>query len=1561
MASIEELIQQRLRAKAGTRRAIGRADRGQPLPLSAGQQQMWFLHRFDPASSAYLMSWVLRVHGPLDAEGLRWAWEKVVHRHEILRTRYAGDDQPAQIVDPPGRFELRVIDLAGEPANRREQRARRIAERERKRPFDLTEQHPVRVTLIVVDPEQHLVVVTIHHIACDGPSYPRIAAELGAYYAEHVTGRPARLPDVDLQYADFAAWELSRRTDGGLRGHLDYWRQALAGVTELPLPTDRPRPARPSARGGAVDVAIKPETSERLRALAAEHRASPYMAMLAAFHGTLGHLSGSGDVAVGVPVSARTVPQLDDLVGYLVNTVVVRSRQAEEHTFADLLRQVRDRFLDAFDHRAAPFKWVVDELHPVRAAGLSPLFRAGFDMDPADPGAFQLEGLRVEQLGLSDSPAAKFDLTLHVEEWFDNRLFARLEYAAAVIDEPTAQAWAGYCEALLDAVAREPHEPLGRIRERLAAQGRLPAPAGAALTAQSGAVAEPVVVGAPAAELIDRIRRIWCTVLDISDLDTTDNFFDVGGDSLRAVALAGRLREDGLDVSAADIFAHQTIEELAEACAGQPGTTVPPVSVAPFALLSTEDRAALPPDVEDAYPLAATQLGMIIELRARPDVNTYQDSTSYLIRDGAKFDAGALQRAAQLVVDRHEVLRTTFDLNSYSVPLQLVHSAATITVGVTDHGTLGPAGWRSRLEEYAASERRSPIDLAYAPLIRVHAHTAEDRPEWWITITECHPILEGWSFHTMLMEILTAYREIHSGRRPGPPEPVAFRYADYVAAEAAARHSEEHRAYWRSVVQGRVDASLPTAWQDGRDTPRDRYQHLVYFRDLDADLRRLATETRTSMKAVLLAAHLKVMSMVFGSADFFTGLVCDARPEVPGADRVLGMYLNTVPFAMPAGARSWAELVRAVYDDLTAMWPHRFYPMHLVQQELGGSGRLLDVFFNYLDFHQVDGKLIDEEQTYNDNDNEFALHVFTLPGILKLNTTNHRLSREAAVRLASLYRTVLEEMSIDPDADPGSACLPPAERARVCAPVHNGAAGPEPAGVLESFARVVRDQPDSPAVRCDGQSLTYRQLDTSVDATAQQLRDRGVGPGHLVAVAPRRALDTLATLLAIWKAGAAWALVEPPPLTVDLAQAATAGVACVISGAAFTHRALAYALETACGGLDALGAGPEPGTSWVCAAPLASIEALTALLLPLTRGGAAVITAAELPDALPELRDLIAAGEVTHLRSTGLVAERVLDGGLPAGITAIVSGDQPAARPAGPGRWIPAIEVGALPGWVALDGRPLPGVGVRVVDDERQPVPTGVAGELCLSGAGLAEHCHADPAGTAERFVPDPTGSAGSRLYRTGLLARFLDDGTLEQLGPVEQRARVDGHRTEPYRTRELLDAQPAIVDSYVVGQADPARGRHRLVGHVRTVADVPFDADRIRKALAESRTPRHLIPDVLIQVDSWPMTNAGIVDLDRLPELPDVTGGAAAEERPWDDEFENLLRDMLASVSYAGDITPDASLADSGLTSFATVGLLVALEQTYGITIPDDVPFADMFRTPRSLWEMVEALRNAG
>ncbi|MFC9291417.1 condensation domain-containing protein, partial [Streptomyces sp. NPDC057052] len=448
-------------ARAQQPRTIEWADRAGPLPLSSGQQQMWLLHQLAPASRAYLMTWTLRVTGPLHAEGLRRSWERLADRHEILRTRYQRfGDTPRQIIDPPGPFALRVVDLAEEPAARREERAGQIADWERSRPFDLTVQQPLRVTLIRVGAELHLMVVNIHHIACDEDSYRIIAAELEALYAAETSGTPSALGEPHVQYADFAAWEASRDADAALGRHLDHWRKALSGVRDLPLPLDRPRPVRPDRRGGLVEMAIAPGTAADVLGLASAHRATPFMVLLAAYHVMLARLTGVEDVTVGVPVSTRT-PDFDGLLGYTVNTVAVRSQCTVGLTFTDVVARVRESVLDAFDHRFVPFERVVDMVNPARGLDGNPLFQAAFDMeDAAGDGGFRLPGLLVERLEGEAAPDAKFDLTLHTAVDADGRLHARLEYAAAVLDEKTVRVWAEEWEALLATLVSRPDEPI---------------------------------------------------------------------------------------------------------------------------------------------------------------------------------------------------------------------------------------------------------------------------------------------------------------------------------------------------------------------------------------------------------------------------------------------------------------------------------------------------------------------------------------------------------------------------------------------------------------------------------------------------------------------------------------------------------------------------------------------------------------------------------------------------------------------------------------------------------------------------------------------------------------------------------------------------------------------------------------------------------------------------------------------------------------------------------------------------------------------------------------------
>lgn len=1426
-------------------------------PPSSSQEQMWLLNQVAQTSQAYLMTWTYRLRGRLDVEALFAAWSRIVERHEVLRTRYRQEDAALhQIVDPPGPVDCRLISPTDETAATREQRALQIAAWERRRPFDLADHWPIRITIIEAGVRTHLMVVAIHHIACDDVTFQIIAKELDSFYAESVTGQPADCPRPRIQYGEYAAREKERLSRDALTRHLDYWRTTLRDVPELMLP-QRGGLADESPSAGTVELDIRPDTATAVYALAAANRASPFMVLLAAYHVWLSRISGQDDVTVGFPVSLRT-PDLDDLLGNLVNTVVSRTRHHPGECFVDVLAQVRIQVLDAMDHRFAPFARVVDEVNPARGRTANPLFRVAFDMEHTSQSiGIRLAGLQVERVGALVAPEPKFDLTLHVAENADQRLAAQFEFAGSLIGQDKARTWAVQAASMLHTLVSDPHAPI---------------PFSTVLRAnpvQDGSSCSDDQVGASrreaSADTLAYVRTLWTELLENPEIGLHDNFFDVGGDSLRAVAVAGRLRADGHDVSATDIFAHQTVAELAALCTSSQASLAsdthrrPPVT--PFELLTPEDRAEIPADALDAYPLAAMQLGMIIELRNRHDVRAYQDSTSYLIRGDVPLNWNTLQEAAQLVVDRHEVLRTSFDLSSYSVPLQVVHRSAPITVGLTEHGTLGSAGWQPRLEAHAVVERSSPIDMTRPPLIRVHAHTAADTNNWCITITEFHPILEGWSFHTVLMEILDGYHALLQGGAPAAPEPVAFRYADYIAAEAAARDSAESREFWHRMVEGRKAVSVPVAWQGDRNQPRERYQYTMDYKELVPDLRRLAAETHTSLKSVLLAGHLKVMSMLAGTEDFYSGLVCDARPEIAGAEQVVGMYLNTLPFAMPAGMGTWGELVTAVYDGLTDLWPHRVYPMQLIQNEVGRGGRLLEVFFNYLDFHHVDWDLVDNQVAFNDNENEFALHIPSFIGALRINTTSHRLSRPAAVRLAALYRRVFEEMSLGPEGRADRSYLPGQDRELLRALDRSSEDGPAPAPLLESISRHAQSDPDKTAVRCGSDALTYAQLIVAVESVATD---------------------------------------SPPGRGTDAVIHALSAVREDDAG----HGELVRALKRLTEELRVHGGGIGKESTWLCVSPLSSMRGMMELLIPLTTGGTAIVTAATLPESVSEIGGLIAAGNVTHAQLTEPVAERVL-------------GSDPRSKIA----VIDPVYVDEV-GPVSLNGSPLSGLSVHVIDDRGRPLPAGVVGELSV--------------GDLE----------SGNLSRSGLAARVGVDGRLQVL----RQLRLN-------RTEELLMLDDTVRDCRVVEVLDTTTHASRLVGFVRLEASSEIGVDEIRGALADRRIPRSFIPDDLVPVDEWPLTAHGDVDLEALSKsLEPRQPSAEHSATPWDERFEKILLNALESMGEGAKsiLDPDLPLADLGMNSMAIIKAVVAIEQVYEINFPDDFQIVDLFRTPRKLWSQV-------
>ncbi|MFF9900499.1 amino acid adenylation domain-containing protein [Streptomyces longispororuber] len=1651
--SAEALREELLRARlAGRRRrggsaaptgaargaAIPRADRSAPLPLSLGQQQMWFLSRLEPDSTEYLVPLVLRLRGALDTAALQRAFDQVCARHEILRTRYAYvDGSPAQVVDEPAPVPLARVDLTAAPAAEREERALDELRAAMGVPFDLATQWPVRGTLVRLAEEDHVLAVVFHHIACDAWSTRIFGRDLSAGYAAALAGTDTGLAAPALQYADFAAWQRAELAGPGAEPHLAYWRERLAGIAPLDLPADRPRPAHRSHAGADVALDLPPALSERVREAAKRYATTPFAVFLTAYQALVSRYTGRRDIPVGTVVSGRTRPELQELFGYGINTLVMRARwDDEDATFAGLLEVCRKDVLDAFDHQEVPFARLVDELQPERDQSRTPLYQVAFTMHEWRLDAFTLPGLTAEPFGDSDG-IAKCDLTLQVQERPDGTFHTRFQYVTALFDHATVERLAGHFAALLDRALAEPDAPVAaldilgdeeralvlpaaerssevtalahelfearaaeqpeavavtagavslsyaelnaranRIAHLLRDQGigaedlvgvhlqrgadlipsllgvlksgagylpldpanpmdrlgyvladagarvvlttadlaeglrgvyggqvvildaaetvaalaaqpvenpvpvsgpdnliytiytsgstgkpkgvalthtnvvrlmstaqdhygfgttdvwsmahsyafdvsvfemwgalafgghlvvvpqdvtrspdefidllveqrvsvlsqtptafralvtaaaegdarigelalravvfageklevaalkpwtdrvgvdrvalvnmygitettvhttyhRLddhdlahpamsrvghpladlavylldgqgnPAPIGVpgeihvagpgvargylnrpALTAErfvpdpfsdipgarmyrSGDVARRLLDGslevvgriddqvkirgfrielgeitaalsahssvreavtvvredtpgdkrlvayvipaeghtldpralreelgqilpeymvpaafveldaiplttngkldkralpapdggqlrtageftAPRTPLESHLAEIWQHVLGVDRVGVHDSFFELGGDSLRAVALVGALREAGYEVAVRDVFDRRTVARLAELTGEARAEAVADHRVAPFELISDEDRALLPEDIVDAYPLGQNQLGMVIEMLADDSQNNYHNVSSFWVRDAAPFSAEAFAEAGRRITARHEILRTSIDLSGYSRPLQLVHDRAEMTMGVHELTGLDADAARAEVAAFGEGERANAFDMARPGLMRFHAHTTS-HGGWWISVTECHPIMEGWSYHSLLMEVVTTYLALRDGREPEVEETPDVRFADAVAAELKALDSAEDRAFWADLVGSHAKLTHPEGWGDPAADQHASYKAGFNWRELEPGLRALAAATDTSMKAVMLAMHLKVMSQLTAETSFHTGLVCDTRPEVLGADRVYGMYLNTLPFPYTRTATTWGELVREVFDAEVRMWPHRGYPLPAVQREWGGTGRLMDVYFNYQDFRQLDTDLVDALSGMDDSPTEFPLTVSSRAGHVILTANLRSVSRENADRLAGMYRAVLESMAHEgASGDARAAYLPAGEREAVLPAAER--TSEVTALTHELFEARAAEQPEAVAVTAGAVSLSYAELNARANRIAHLLRAQGVGAEDLVGVHLDRGPDLIPAILGVLKSGAGYLPLDP--------------------------------------------------------------------------------------------------------------------------------------------------------------------------------------------------------------------------------------------------------------------------------------------------------------------------------------------------------------------------------------------------------------------------------------------------
>ncbi|HVR99133.1 MAG TPA: amino acid adenylation domain-containing protein [Thermoanaerobaculia bacterium] len=1033
---------------------------------------------------------------------------------------------------------------------------------------------------------------------------------------------------------------------------------------------------------------------------------------------------------------------------------------------------------------------------------------------------------------------------------------------------------------------------------------------------------------APSNPIEELLAAVWAQVLGVDRVGVRDNFFALGGDSIRSIQVLALARERGLEFSLQQLFQYQTVEALAAELAPAAEGVDAGLAGEPFSLVSAADRARLPEGVEDAYPLAALQEGMLFHMVLASEDAPYHNIDSWLLE--ARFEADPFQRAVDAIVARHAVLRTSFHLEGFGEPLQLVHRAASLPVAVEDLRHLPWDEQEAMIDAFVAAEKRRLLDLGRAPQLRMAVHRRSETA-FQFTLTENHAIFDGWSLHSTLSELFGHYFTLLDGQEPREEPAPAVAYRDFVRLERETAASEEARRFWERSLAGIEVTEIPR-WPVPYRAGGVRSFDAVATLEVSERLHRLARAAAVPLKSVLLAAHLRVLALASGRSDVVTGLVANGRPEVPGGDRLRGLFLNTLPLRLRLEGGSWMDLARQAFAAEWEQLPYRRYPLALLQQERGGRP-LFEVMFNYIHFYVVEDLLgsgdVQVLGMKRLEGTSYPLQVALQPGTagrqvgVSMEYDAKILHDEQVQAMSGWFQRVLAAMVADPDGRYETAgLLTEAEQHQVLLE-WNDTAADFPEGFLhDAIAAQAARTPDAAALVFEETSLSYAELMRRAGRLAAGLRRSGVGPETRVGISVERSLEMVVGLLGILKAGGAYVPIDPSypaerlefmladarlPVVLDRERLLAFDAPDTGTEApALGPSQLAYVIYTSGSTGRPKGAmnshagivnrllwmqreyGLTPADRVLQKTPFSFDVSVWELFWPLLTGACLVVARPGGHQDAAYLVETIAEREVTTLHFVPSMLRLFLEerdlGRCTALRRVLASGE---ALPTDLrqrfferlGGWVElhnlygpteaAVDVTFQPCEgsalpVVPIGRPVANTRIHLLDGHFQPVPIGTPGELYIGGVQVGRGYHDRPAFTAERFVPDLFGGPGARLYRTGDLARLLPDGAVDFLGRLDHQVKVRGFRIELGEIESALALHPGVREAAVL--ADARAGEIRLVGYV---VPRPEAGDLAPAALREhllARLPEPMVPALWVFLDQMPLSPSGKLDRRALP-----------------------------------------------------------------------------------------------
>ncbi|ARH01092.1 non-ribosomal peptide synthetase [Legionella micdadei] len=642
---------------------------------------------------------------------------------------------------------------------------------------------------------------------------------------------------------------------------------------------------------------------------------------------------------------------------------------------------------------------------------------------------------------------------------------------------------------------------------------------------------------APVTEIEKILCSVYETVLGVERIGINDNFFDLGGDSLLVLRAVAKLRDLEIEVTLQQLYSNATVAEVAALIEKNNKSNDKLAALEPFCLINREDFIKLPASIEDAYPLSKMQEGLVFHSEFSPDYEIYVMG----LHIGLPLELACVHEALAKLSQRHPLLRTSFDTIHYSEPLQFVHPEVRIPVTLFDIQHLASQAQEQEIDQFMRQEKWRKFDWTKAPFLRLAIHK---RSLVESQFTFSHPLFDGWSMGLMVTEFFTIYGALLKKQNPPLNPAPKINYRDFVALERQTMASETSLAYWQEKLSGIARSELPRWPAHRKAGPGNHIRMTVQVpRSTLKGLQGLAAIAEVPFKSVLLAAHMRVVGLLTGRSEVTTGLLANGRPEELDSDRVIGMFLNTVPFHLKLHSKNWIELVHDTFQTERNMLPHRRFPLAELVRTFGDGNQLFETGFNYIHFHvykalenvpdlSVLGWKSPSDQTYFPLTAYFHLDISQASSELLffLDVDTGVLAQQQIESLSHYYLNTLKAMAAAYDTEYKTIPLLPLDEHKLVVEewnkTHDVMAEMAPF-VYHSFSLQAEMHEEKIAVQCEDGHLSYRELNERSNCLAHYLRELGVGPNVLVGICLERSVDLIVALLGILKAGGAYVPLDP--------------------------------------------------------------------------------------------------------------------------------------------------------------------------------------------------------------------------------------------------------------------------------------------------------------------------------------------------------------------------------------------------------------------------------------------------